>query len=156
MDAPPWTAQGTGPIPPMPPPSYPVYDADSAQYSLSKGIKTAMVGVALFIGLGFIGYHSGDGPFGSASIHPGPWLLGGLIPMFVGIAQIITALMSGAQFGMRPRQMPPNSGGGAAAADVRELRTEQRATAAVSEQLRSALRGARASGQAARSHLKKC
>jgi len=29
--------------------------------------------------------------------HVGPWLLGGLIPMFVGIAQIITAVLGGAQ-----------------------------------------------------------
>ena len=34
----------------------------------------------------------GDGPFGPPTIHPGPWLFGGLIPMFVGIAQIIIAL----------------------------------------------------------------
>jgi hypothetical protein len=60
----------------------------------------------LLIGLSFIGYHSGDGPFGSATIHPGPWLLGGLIPMFVGVAQIIIALLSGATFGA-PRFGPP-------------------------------------------------
>jgi hypothetical protein len=104
---PPWTAAGPAPVPP----GYPVYDVQAAQCSLNKGIRTAMVGLALLIGLSFIGYHSGDGPFGTASIHPGPWLLGGLIPMFVGIAQIITALMAGAQFTlMRPQVPPPNSG----------------------------------------------
>jgi hypothetical protein len=62
----------------------------------------------LLIGLSFIGYHGGDGFMSPASIHPGPWLLGGLIPMFVGIAQIIIALLSGAQFGV---SVPPIAGG---------------------------------------------
>jgi hypothetical protein len=60
------------------------------------------------IGLSFIGYRGGDGPFMPASIHPGPWLLGGLIPMFVGIAQIIIALMSGAVFMFRMQPPPPS------------------------------------------------
>jgi len=47
---------------------------------------TAFVGLAILIGLSFI-----------SPGHVGPWLLGGLIPMFVGIAQIITAVLSGAQ-----------------------------------------------------------
>jgi len=84
---------------PVPPPGYGYHDdPNSPQCLLRKGITTAMVGLALLIGLSFIGYHGGDGPFEPASIHPGPWLLGGLIPMFVGIAQVITALLSGAQF----------------------------------------------------------
>ena len=63
-----------------------------AQYSadryLRKGITVAMIGMALLIGLSFISLGT-----------PGPWLLGGLIPLFVGIAQIIIALLSGARFG---------------------------------------------------------
>jgi hypothetical protein len=55
---------------------------------LRKGVTIAMVGLALLIGLSFIDPG-----------HPGPWLLGGLIPLFVGLAQIILALMSGANFG---------------------------------------------------------
>lgn len=55
---------------------------------LRKGVTVAMVGLALLIGLSFI--RPGT---------PGPWLLGGLIPLFVGLAQIILALMSGANFG---------------------------------------------------------
>jgi hypothetical protein len=51
------------------------------------------IGVALLVGLSFIGIH-GDG-----SVHLGPWLLGGLIPMFVGIAQVIGAIVGGARFG---------------------------------------------------------
>jgi hypothetical protein len=104
---PPWTP---GPGMPMgaPIPTYNAYeDPNSAQCTMRRGIITAMVGFALLIGLSFIGYHSGDGPFGTASIHPGPWLLGGLIPMFVGIAQIIIALMSGAVFTFARMQPPP-------------------------------------------------
>jgi hypothetical protein len=98
----PWAGPGTMP------PAYGYEDPNSPQCLLRKGITTAMVGFALLIGLSFIGYHGGDGLFQPASIHPGPWLLGGLIPMFVGIAQIITALLSGAQFTLtRGPQMPP-------------------------------------------------
>jgi hypothetical protein len=64
-----------------------------AQQQLRRGVQVAFVGLALLIGLGFIGYH-GDGVF-----FPGPWLLGGLIPLFVGVAQIIGAVLSGASFG---------------------------------------------------------
>jgi len=64
-----------------------------AQQQLRKGMQVAFVGLALLIGLGFIGYR-GDGTY----VY-GPWLLGGLIPLFVGIAQIIGAVLSGATFG---------------------------------------------------------
>lgn len=64
-----------------------------AQQQLRRGIQVAFIGFALLVGLGFIGYR-GDG-----SYVYGPWLLGGLIPMFVGIAQIIGAVLSGATFG---------------------------------------------------------
>jgi hypothetical protein len=96
--------------PPQAPPSAPGFgyssydDPNSAQCTLRRGVLTAMVGFALLIGLSFIGYHGGEGIFSPASIRPGPWLLGGLIPMFVGVAQIIIALMSGAVFMFR---MPP-------------------------------------------------
>jgi len=69
-----------------------------AQQQLRKGMQVACVGLALLIGLSFIGNR--DGVW-----YPGPWLLGGLIPLFVGIAQIIGAVMSGATFGPAvPRQ----------------------------------------------------
>ncbi|MBV9718643.1 MAG: hypothetical protein JOZ77_04945 [Candidatus Eremiobacteraeota bacterium] len=64
----------------------------AAQQQLRKGMQIAFIGLALLIGLGFIGYR-GDGIF-----YPGPWLLGGLIPLFVGIAQVIGAVLSGASF----------------------------------------------------------
>jgi hypothetical protein len=65
---------------------------DDPQCALYKGIRIAAVGLALVIGLSFIG-----GTPGSADFRGGPWLLGGLIPMFVGIAQILIAVLSGAQ-----------------------------------------------------------
>ena len=68
-----------------------MYYDPSAQYPdrvLRKGVTIAMVGLALVIGLSFI--HPG---------RPEAWLLFGLIPLFVGLAQIILALMSGAHFG---------------------------------------------------------
>jgi hypothetical protein len=86
----------------MPPQGYNAYeDPDSAQCTMRAGIKTSMVGLALLIGLSLIGYSPDQFP----PFHPGPWLLGGLIPLFVGVAQIIIAVMAGATFGVRP--MPP-------------------------------------------------
>jgi hypothetical protein len=98
-------------VPPPPPPpqpwSYGTPDFDSADRSLRKGIMLALIGLAILIGLSFIGYDN-NGPFNSPEVHPGPWLLGGLIPMFVGIAQIIVALLSGARLGPPGiRQAPP-------------------------------------------------
>ncbi|GAC1543924.1 MAG: hypothetical protein NVS2B17_24360 [Candidatus Velthaea sp.] len=74
-------------------------DSDSPDRSLRKGIMTSLVGLAILIGLSFFGYYPDGGPFNGPTIHPGPWLLGGLIPMFIGIAQIIVALLSGARIG---------------------------------------------------------
>ncbi len=50
-------------------------DPNSPQCTMRRGILTTMVGFAILIGLSFIGYRGGDGPFVPASIHPGPWLL---------------------------------------------------------------------------------
>jgi hypothetical protein len=74
----------------MPPPDY-LY----AQRSLRRGIQVACIGLALLIGLGTIG--------GSHHIM-GPWLLGGLIPLFVGIAQILNAYLNGARLPIGPGQ----------------------------------------------------
>jgi hypothetical protein len=96
---------------PQPPPGMPmggfapppaIDPQDAAQCTLRGGVTTSMVGLALLIGFSFIGYHAGEIP----PIRPGPWLLGGLIPMFVGIAQIINGLMQGATFTLR-RDPPP-------------------------------------------------
>lgn len=73
---------------------YGYYPADYyPQHQLRRGMQVAFVGLALLIGLGFIGYR-GDGTY----VY-GPWLLGGLIPLFVGIAQIIGGVLGGATFG---------------------------------------------------------
>lgn len=90
-----------------------VYQTDFyAQQQLRKGMQVAFVGLALLIGLGFIGYR-GDGSF----VY-GPWLLGGLIPLFVGIAQIIGAVLGGATFGSAGarQRFDASSGTGPAAA----------------------------------------
>lgn len=78
-----------GGVPPVQPMQQMYYPDMQAQATLRKGISITAVGFAITFGLSFIGF--------------GPWLLGGLVPMFVGIAQIIIAVMSGAQFGPAPR-----------------------------------------------------
>jgi hypothetical protein len=104
---PPWGGVG------QPAGSWSRCDDSTPEDTLYKGIRTAFIGLAILIGLSFIG-----GTPGSPEFHGGPWLLGGLIPMFVGVAQIIIALLSGAQFaGMRgrpPFAAPPSPPPGAA------------------------------------------
>jgi hypothetical protein len=78
----------------MPPGLKPSGDAsENAQVTLKKGIRLAFIGLAITIGLSFLGFH-GDGVW-----QPGPWLLAGLMPLFIGIAQVLIALISGATFG---------------------------------------------------------
>lgn len=91
-------SRGAGFVAPGPQQGYdPYYYAQwQAQRAMRKGITVAMVGMALLIGLSFINPRE-----------PGPWLLGGLIPLFVGIAQIVTAMMSGARFGNFGIGAPP-------------------------------------------------
>jgi hypothetical protein len=79
------------------------FTVESAQRQLRKGITLAFIGMALTLGLSFIGYHDD-------SWRPGPWLLGGLIPLFIGLAQIASAVLFGATIGSARRwgpQMPP-------------------------------------------------
>jgi hypothetical protein len=104
---------GAPPAAPMAGP-YGYEDPNSPQCLLRKGITVTAVGLALLIGLSFIGYHGGDGLMMAPTWHPGPWLLGGLIPMFVGLAQIAIAVLSGAtivvppSFGRSDVPPPPN------------------------------------------------
>lgn len=70
---------------------------------LRRGITVGMIGLALLVGLSFINPE-----------RPGPWLLGGLIPLFVGVAQVIIAVLSGASLTPPQRQSvfpPPQNGG---------------------------------------------
>jgi hypothetical protein len=92
-----------GPAGPVPPPPYAgpapgMFDLDGPQRQLNKGIMVGLIGLAITIGMSFIGMDN-SGPLGTPGFHPGPELLFGLIPMFVGIAQIITAILAGAQIG---------------------------------------------------------
>jgi hypothetical protein len=79
--------------PPYDPYGYTLYQANR---QLRGGIVVTLVGFALLVGLSFV-----------RPGHPGPWLLGGLIPLFVGIAQVILALLSGAQLGGFTLSQPP-------------------------------------------------
>jgi hypothetical protein len=82
---------------------------DDPQRALMKGIRLALIGLGITVALSiaFGGYRGN------------PIILGGLIPMFVGVAQIIIAVLSGAQLpGGQPRvtfipppQPPPGMGG---------------------------------------------
>jgi hypothetical protein len=102
----PWQQQAQYQTPPAPQAPCVYAPDDDAQRALFKGIRLTLIGLAILIGLSFIG-----GTPGSSDFRPGPWLLGGLIPMFVGIAQVIIALLSGAQLpgvqGQRVSQPPP-------------------------------------------------
>ncbi|MDQ2859104.1 MAG: DUF6249 domain-containing protein [Candidatus Eremiobacteraeota bacterium] len=83
--------------------SMPIADSsEAAHVTLRKGITLTFIGFAITLGLSFIGFHDGES---GMSWHLGPWLLGGFIPMFVGLAQVIIALLSGATL-----QIPRQSG----------------------------------------------
>ncbi|HBN09014.1 MAG TPA: hypothetical protein DD435_10330 [Cyanobacteria bacterium UBA8530] len=47
---------------------------------LERALTLTGIGLALTIGLGFIGF--------------GPWLLGGLIPLFIGLSRLLALLIS--------------------------------------------------------------
>ena len=52
---------------------------------LRWGIMVTALGVALTIGLYPIGFFTGD----SYPLHLGPWMLGGFIPLFLGLGLIL-------------------------------------------------------------------
>ena len=79
----PWQQQAQTQQTVTPPPAYGPVAYDDAQSALFKGIRLSLIGLAIVIGMSFL--------------CKGPWLLAGLVPMFVGIAQVIIALLSGAQ-----------------------------------------------------------
>jgi hypothetical protein len=77
---------------------YPSESEAVANMQLRRGVSVAFIGLALLIGLSFIGYDDGRIEFG-------PWLLGGLVPLFFGLAQMLNAFLGGARFGA-PRAGP--------------------------------------------------
>lgn len=77
---------------------YPSETEAIANVQLRRGVSVAFIGLALLIGLSFIGY-DGD------RFTLGPWLLGGLVPLFFGLAQMLNAFLGGARFGA-PRAGP--------------------------------------------------
>ncbi|HTD37226.1 MAG TPA: hypothetical protein VK669_06920 [Candidatus Limnocylindrales bacterium] len=93
---------------PVPPPQWTPSSDDDPQRALYKGIRVALIGFGITLGIGWA--------FGG--FRGNPIILGGLVPMFVGIAQIIIAVLSGAQLpGVMPQttfipppQPPPGPG----------------------------------------------
>ena len=53
---------------------------------LTWGILITGLGIALSLGLYFAGYDSGQ----SYPLHLGPWTLGGFVPLFLGLALILS------------------------------------------------------------------
>lgn len=85
-------------------------DDESTQTALRRGITLSAIGLALTIGLSFIGLKEISDPLagGQTTIwKPGPWLLGGLVPLFIGLARVAIALLSGATL----RPMPTSHAG---------------------------------------------
>jgi hypothetical protein len=64
-----------------------------AHEALRKGLTLAAIGLAITIGLSFIGW--------------GPWLIGGLIPLFIGIVQVAFAVLSGSALPPQSHVPPP-------------------------------------------------
>ena len=52
---------------------------------LRWGILTSALGLALSLGLYPIGFSAGD----SYPLHLGPWMLGGFVPLFLGIGLVL-------------------------------------------------------------------
>jgi hypothetical protein len=69
----------------------------SGRNLLGWGIALAMVGLALMIGLWPIGFVTRPGGHAEGPPYPlyfGPWMLGGLIPLFIGLALLITYFLT--------------------------------------------------------------
>ena len=82
---------------------------------LRKGIRLAFTGMAITIGLSFIGYHGSEDVthVGNVIIREGqhfnfgPWLLGGLIPLFIGLSQVAIAFLTDPALFARYRGQAP-------------------------------------------------
>lgn len=65
-------------------------ETKSGKGFLRWGIVLCSVGLALSIGLYFIGFNS---PI-NYPLHLGPWMLGGLVPLFLGIGLILLSVLT--------------------------------------------------------------
>ena len=66
-------------------------ESKSNKNLLRWGIITTAIGLALTIGLYTIGFDSGD----NYPLHLGPWMLGGFVPLFLGIGLILIHYLTG-------------------------------------------------------------
>jgi hypothetical protein len=60
-------------------------ESKSTRPLLRWGIITAALGLALTFGLYLLGYDSGE----RYPLHLGPWMLGGFVPLFLGLGLIL-------------------------------------------------------------------
>jgi len=65
-------------------------ESKSNKGMLRWGIIVAALGLALTIGLYFFGFDSAE-PY---PLHLGPWMLGGLVPLFLGIGLILIHVLT--------------------------------------------------------------
>ena len=64
--------------------------SSSGKGFLRWGILITALGFALTVGLYLIGFASGD----QYPLHLGPWMLGGFVPLFLGIALILIHVLT--------------------------------------------------------------
>ena len=65
-------------------------EAKSNQGLLRWGIIVTALGIALSLGLYFVGFDSAENyPF-----HLGPWMLGGFVPLFLGLGLILSHFLT--------------------------------------------------------------
>jgi len=65
-------------------------DSKSSKGTLRWGIVVTAIGFALTLGLYFFGFDSAD-PY---PLHLGPWMLGGFVPLFLGIGLILIHVLT--------------------------------------------------------------
>jgi len=87
----------------------PVWHAQQPRTSrrlLGWGIGLAMLGVALVIGLWPMGLS--DAMVGHYPLGFGPWMLAGLIPLFIGLGLVILYFIARRENGTPPEKTPEN------------------------------------------------
>jgi len=66
-------------------------ETQSGKGLLRWGIVLTSLGLALSLGLYFIGFNSAN----NYPLHLGPWMLGGFVPLFLGIGLILLNFLTG-------------------------------------------------------------